>query len=296
MAAPVTLAPSHIETASHVRATRWGKLRRIPITVQVSIAVLIVMVLLVVLAPVFTAYEPSQMNLRARLMPPFVDAAHILGTDATGRDMAARILYGGQVSLLVGGLATLVGLLAGTLLGIVSGYVRGWADALITYIIDLQLALPFLLLAVAVALILGTSPLVLILLAALSTLPLVARLVRGLVLSLREREFVLAAHALGATPLHIMRLHLFPNLTGALLVLATLSVGRIILLESSLSFLGIGVQPPTPAWGVMINEGRQYLAAEWWLSTLPGLALVLLTMAIGTIGDWLRDRLDVAAG
>jgi peptide/nickel transport system permease protein len=167
-------------------------------------------------------------------------------------------------------------------------------DSLIMYLVDVQLALPFILLAVAVALVLGTSLTVLIGLAALSTWPVYARVVRGIVLSLRSREFVVAARALGATPLHIMWFHLIPNLISSLMVLAMLNVGRIILLESGLSFLGIGVQPPTPSWGNMINEGRQYLSSAWWLSTMPGLALLLLTMAVGTLGDWLRDLMDVS--
>jgi len=159
-----------------------------------------------------------------------------------------------------------------------------------------QLSLPFLLLAVAVALVLGTSLSVLIFLAALATWPVYTRVVRGMVLSLREREFVIAARALGATNLHIMIRHLLPNLAAPLLVLATLSIGRIILLESGLSFLGIGVQPPTPSWGNMINEGREYLSTAWWLATMPGVALVVLTMTVGTIGDWLRDLMDITIG
>jgi len=248
----------------------------------------------VLLADVLTPHRPETINLRARLAPPLTLTEHPLGTDATGRDVLTRILHGGRVSLLVGVVSTLIGLALGTLLGIISGYFRGWLDELIMYLVDVQLALPFVLLAVAVALVLGRSLPVLIGLAALSTWSLYARVIRGEVLSLREREFIVAARSLGAQDAYIMLRHMLPNLAGPLLVLGTLSVGRIILLESGLSFLGIGIQPPTPSWGGMINDGRDYLSSAWWLATLPGVALMLLVLAVGTLGDWLRDRLDVA--
>lgn len=255
---------------------------------------LALLVIAILFADSVAPNDPNTMRLRARLSPPFMNPDFLLGTDATGRDILSRILHGGRVSLLVGFAATLLGLAVGTLLGVVSGYLRGWIDTVVMYLVDVQLALPFLLLAVSVALVLGTSMSVLIGLAALSTFPAVARVVRGLVLALREREFVTAAQTLGGTRWHIMRQHLLPNLVAPLLVLATISVGRIILLESGLSFLGIGVQPPTPSWGGMINEGREYLAIAWWLATMPGLALVVLTMTVGILGDWLRDLMDVS--
>jgi len=268
--------------------------RRLNVAVLLSAAVLIVMTTAVLLADVLTPHRPETINLRARLAPPLTLTEHPLGTDATGRDVLTRILHGGRVSLLVGVVSTLIGLALGTLLGIISGYFRGWLDELIMYLVDVQLALPFVLLAVAVALVLGRSLPVLIGLAALSTWSLYARVIRGEVLSLREREFIVAARSLGAQDAYIMLRHMLPNLAGPLLVLGTLSVGRIILLESGLSFLGIGIQPPTPSWGGMINDGRDYLSSAWWLATLPGVALMLLVLAVGTLGDWLRDRLDVA--
>lgn len=268
--------------------------RRVNLSVLLSVAVLVLMTAAVLLADVLTPHRPETINLRARLAPPLTLAEFPLGTDATGRDVLTRILHGGRVSLLVGVVATLIGLALGTLLGIISGYFRGWLDEVIMYLVDVQLALPFVLLAVAVALVLGRSLTVLIGLAALSTWSIYARVIRGEVLSLREREFVVAARSLGATDSYIMARHLLPNLAGPLLVLGTLSIGRIILLESGLSFLGIGIQPPTPSWGGMINDGRDYLSSAWWLATLPGVALMLLVLAVGTLGDWLRDRLDVS--
>lgn len=297
-AQPARLYPALPSRSLRQSARSWRTLwlKRSTFTVNVSLFVLVTVVLAVLFAGVVAPHDPTDMNLRERLSPPVWQGGSwefALGTDATGRDLLSRVLHGGQVSLLVGGVGTLFGLVLGTFLGIVAGYLRGRVDELILYLVDVQLSLPFLLLAVAVALVLGTSLTVLIFLAALATWPVYTRVVRGVVLSLREREFVVAARALGATDGHIMRHHLLPNLVAPLLVLATLSIGRIILLESGLSFLGIGVQPPTPSWGNMINEGREYLATAWWLATMPGVALVLLTMAVGTLGDWLRDLMDV---
>jgi peptide/nickel transport system permease protein len=292
--------PSSVLTLSPAPAQRriagmlwqfWKK--RANLAVTLSIVVLVLLLAAVLLADAIAPHSPGTINLRSRLLPPFTDPAFPLGTDATGRDIFSRILYGGQVSLAVSLFASIGGLALGTLLGLVSGYSRGLVSDIIMYLVDVQLALPFLLLAVSVALVLGTSITVLIGLAALSTWPVYARVVRGSVLTLREREFVVAAQAAGASHVHIMRWHLLPNLVAPLVVLVMLNVGRIILLESGLSFLGIGVQPPTPSWGIMINEGREYLSSAWWLSIMPGIVLILLTMAVGTIGDWLRDLMDV---
>jgi peptide/nickel transport system permease protein len=274
------------------RRSRWR--RNLTPAVVISLIVLAAILAVTLLADMIAPHQPGTINLRFRLMEPLVNPAYPFGTDATGRDIFSRVVYGGQISLLVSVVATVTGLALGTALGLVSGFMRGRIDSAIMYLVDVQLALPFILLAVAVALVLGTSLTVLIGLAALSTWPVYARVVRGIVLSLRHREFVVAAQAVGATPLHIMWFHLVPNLVSPLMVLAMLNVGRIILLESGLSFLGIGVQPPTPSWGNMINEGREYLSSAWWLSTVPGIALLLVTMAVGTLGDWLRDLMDVS--
>ncbi len=301
MSAVSSLNPPMDKPVAHVahtpRRRRWRQ--RLTVPAALSMALLLALVLAVLLADVLAPADPTTINLRARLQPPLQSNAegllqYPLGTDATGRDILSRLLYGGQVSLFVGGVSALLGLLVGTLLGLVSGYARGWLDEVLMYLVDVQLSLPFILLAVAVALVLGRSLAVLVGLAALSTWPLYARVVRGEVLSLREREFVLAADALGAGPWRIMRVHLLPNTLASILVLATINIGRIILLESALSYLNIGIPPPAPSWGTMINEGRDYLATAWWLATLPALALMLLTLAVGTLGDWLRDVLDVS--
>ncbi|MDX2140730.1 MAG: ABC transporter permease [Chloroflexota bacterium] len=290
------IAASNQAMPALTQGQRWRWLREMNVTIRVATVVLLIMVLAVVLADFIAPGDPTAQSLRARLTPPLTNPDYLLGTDGTGRDLLMRLLHGGRVSLLIGITATIIGTVVGVALGVVSGYARGWVDEVISYVAEVQLSLPFVLLAIAVALVLGRSLAVLIGLAALSTWPLYSRVVRGEVLSLREREFVVAARALGGNSTHIILRHLLPNIAAPILVLATINIGRIILLESGLSFLGIGIQPPTPSWGNMISDGREVLPVAWWISTLPALALMLLTLAIGTLGDWLRDVLDVAVG
>lgn len=271
--------------------------RNTTLAVRLSLLALVLVVIPVVFADVFAPHPPTAIDLRNRLLPPgWTEEGtweYPLGTDATGRDILTRILYGGRISLTVGVIASVIGLVVGTALGLISGYVRGLVDQAIMFLVDVQLSLPFILLAVAVALVLGNSLPVLVGIAALSAWPHYARVVRGVVLTLNEQEFVVASRAVGGGHRHIMLSHMLPNLVSSMLVLATLSLGRIILLESGLSFLGIGVRPPTPSWGNMISDGRQFLTNAPWCAVMPGIALVIVTMAIGTIGDWLRDVTDV---
>ena len=279
------------------RFSLWWK-HKSNFAVNLSVVVLIIITLMSAFAAHLSPHDPHVIDLRSRLLPPaWVEGAgrwsHPFGTDRLGRDVFSRTLHGGRVSLSIGVLASVAGLVVGTTLGLISGYIRGRLDHLIMYLIDVQLSLPFILLAIAVALILGNSLIVLIGIAALSAWPFYARVVRGNLLSLRNREFTLAAQALGASSVHIMRTHLLPNVLSPILVIATLSLARIILLESGLSFLGIGVPPTTPSWGNMINEGRGNLNNAAWIALTPSIFLMLLTMAVGTIGDWLRDVTDV---
>lgn len=280
------------------RFALWWR-RKSNLATNLSVFVLFAIVLMSVCADLLSPLDPNAIDLRSRLMPPAWvysggnDWGHPLGTDRIGRDMWSRTLHGGRVSLVVGALASLAGLVVGSALGLISGYVRGGFDHLVMYLIDVQLSLPFILLAIALALILGSSLIVLIGIAALSAWPFYARVVRGSVLSLRRREFTIAAQALGASPLHIIVKHLLPNVLSPVLVIATLSLARIILLESGLSFLGIGVPPTIPSWGNIINEGRGNLNNAAWIALVPSVFLMLLTMAVGTIGDWLRDVTDV---
>ncbi len=275
----------------------WWK-QKSSFAVNLSVAILIIITLMSAFAAHLSPHDPNVFDLRSRLVPPaWIEGAgtwsHPFGTDRLGRDIFSRTLHGGRVSLSIGVVASVAGLVVGTTLGLISGYIRGRFDHLIMYLIDVQLSLPFILLAIAVALILGNSLVVLIGIAALSAWPFYARVVRGNLLSLRKREFTLAAQALGASPVHIMRTHLLPNVLSPVLVIATLSLARIILLESGLSFLGIGVPPTTPSWGNMINEGRGNLNNAAWIALTPSAFLMLLTMAVGTLGDWLRDVTDV---
>lgn len=280
------------------RFALWWR-RQSSLAVNLSALVFIGILLTSVFADALSPQDPNAIDLRSRLAPPaWADGdggswTHPLGTDRIGRDVLSRTLHGGRVSLAIGILASVAGLVAGAALGLVSGYIRGAFDHLIMYLIDVQLSLPFILLAIALALILGNSLIVLIGIAALSAWPFYARVVRGNVLSLRRREFTIAAQALGASPFHIIVRHLLPNVLSPILVIATLSLARIILLESGLSFLGIGVPPTIPSWGNMIDEGRGNLNNAAWIALTPSVFLMLLTMAVGTVGDWLRDVTDV---
>ena len=281
---------------ANIQKPRWWEslqnlARQMPPQVILSFMILAVIVMGAVFPTWFTDFDPNIPTFRARLTPPG-DPTFVLGTDELGRDMFSRVLYGGQASLIIGVFAATLGLVVGTAAGMVAGYFGGWLDHLIMYLVDVQLSLPFLLLAIAVALVFGNSLLVMIVIAGLATWPGYARLCRGLILSLRELDYVSAACSLGASNARIIVHHLLPALVAPLLIFLTINLGRVILIESALSFLGIGIKPPTPSWGGMIDQGRSLLGAAWWVSTVPGVALTLLTLAIGSIGDWLRDVLD----
>ncbi len=240
--------------------------------------------------------SPVHGNLAQRLLPPsyrfFAPSAHPLGTDQLGRDMLSRLLYGSRVSLMVGFNAVLIGGMVGVTVGMISGYAGGVTDRLLMRIVDMQLSIPLILLALIVIAATGPSLGNLIIVLALTSWIRYARLVRGQVLALRQREFVLSAVAVGARPWHILRYYILPNILTPILVIATLEFSRVILLEASLSFLGLGVQPPWPSWGRMLAEGRAYIATAWWVTTLPGLAIVVTVMGANFIGDWLRDYFD----
>lgn len=263
----------------------------VPLKVHLSFATLLLIVFAALFPQVVTDVGPNTPFFSDRLTPPG-DPKFPLGTDDLGRSLLSRVVYGGRASLLIGFFATLFGLALGTMLGVLAGYAGRTTDHIVMYLVDVQLSLPFLLLAIAIALVLGNSLPILIVIAGLATWPRYARVCRGVVLSLRELDYVLAARAVGAGPLHIVTWHILPGLFAPLMVIVTISMGRVILIESALSFLGIGIKPPTPSWGNMIDQGRSLLGIAWWVSTIPGIALTMLTMSIGTIGDWLRDVLD----
>jgi peptide/nickel transport system permease protein len=259
---------------------------------------LFVLALIVVAAaaPWIAPQDPTRQSLRARLKAPTLEAAdgkaYLLGTDHLGRDVLSRMLWGARVSLLVGFAAVGVGGLVGALLGIVAGYRGGWADTVIMTVADAQLAFPFILLAIGIIAVLGPSFATLIVVIGLSGWMSYARVLRSQVLVLRSREFVDAIHALGGSMPRVIARHIVPNVLSSLVVIATLELARSIVLEATLSFLGLGVQPPTPSWGGMVQEGREYLDSAWWISTSPGLLLMVTSLAVSRTGDWLRDLLD----
>jgi len=234
----------------------------------------------------------DKIDLMARLAKPFASAAHPFGTDPLGRDVLARVVAGGKISLLVGFTSVIGAVIFGVVVGLIAGYYRGFWDMLVMRFADLQLAMPFILLAITFIAIVGGSLTNTIILLIVSQWVQYARLVRGSVLTLREREFILSARAIGVKDWRIIFQHLLPNLIGPVIVLMTLNVANNILLESSLTFLGLGVDPTIPSWGGMLADGRTYLQTAWGVSVFPGLAILLTVLGLNLLGDWLRDSLD----
>ena len=244
-----------------------------------------------VLAPLLSPEDPSAQDLAERLAPPHT-AAHVLGTDAVGRDILSRVVFGSRVSLTVGFLAVGVAGTIGTFLGMLAGYHGGWAETLIMRTADLQLAIPSLVLAIAVIAVLGPGLVKVIAVLGITGWVQYGRIVRGEILSIRNREYVEAARAVGADSTRIVGRHILPNITAAIVVVATLQVGTMIVTEASLSFVGLGVPLNVPSWGGMAAEGRDYLATAWWIATFPGLAIMVTVLGMNLLGDWLRDALD----
>ena len=258
--------------------------------------VVLVAVVVALLAPWAAPRSPVAGNLAARLKPPAWQdgavAGRLLGTDVLGRDVLSRLIWGARISLLIALAATLIGATVGSVVGLLAGYHRGGVDTVLTKVIDVQLAFPFVLLAIAVVAVAGPSVPVLVIVLAIGAWVGHARIVRGLVLSLRERDYVQAARALGARAPRIVVRHLVPEVLPTIVVLATFDVGRIIILESTLSFLGLGVQPPTPSWGSDLRDAAIYVRQAWWTAAFPGLAIMAVVLAVNLLGDGLRDWLD----
>lgn len=283
--------------ARATRRTLGSKLLANPVSL-VALLFLILVLVCAVAAPWLAPHDPDLQSLRRRLLPPVWlpggSAAHPLGTDPLGRDMLSRILYGARISLLVGVSTVVLQALIGVAAGVVAGYFRGAVDNVIMRVADVQQAIPFLVLVVAVAAVVGPSLVNTILILGLIGWVTYGRLVRAQVLSLVQQEYVTAARALGGRDLRVMVRHLLPNLVAPITVVATLTVSTMILVEASLSFLGLGVPPPAATWGGMVADGRNYLVTAWWVSVEPGIAIFLTVLAINLVGDWLREVLDPA--
>ncbi|QND54598.1 ABC transporter permease (plasmid) [Phyllobacterium sp. 628] len=250
------------------------------------------MCLAVIFSGVLFPGGAEKIDLMARLLPPFTKWAHPFGTDPLGRDVLARVITGGKISLQVGFISVAGAVVIGVVMGLISGYYRGFWDMIVMRFADVQLAMPFILLAITFIAIAGGGLTNMIILLIVSQWVQYARLVRGSVLSLRDREFILSARAIGVKDYRILFQHLLPNLIGPVIVLMTLNVATNILLESSLTFLGLGVDPLIPSWGGMLADGRTYLQNAWWVSVFPGLAILLTVLGLNLLGDWLRDSLD----
>jgi peptide/nickel transport system permease protein len=262
-----------------------------------GLVLIVVFVTVALSAPLLGLPDPIRSDLRARMLAPtwtglFSPGAHPLGTDQVGRDILSRIVYGSRITLVVAASAVVLGGVIGVFLGIVAGYVGGITDRVLMRLVDIQLAIPLMLLALLVVAALGPSLTNLVLVLAVTSWIRYARIIRGQVLTLRDREFVLSARAVGASRLRIMLRHILPNVMTPALVVATLELARVIIMDAALSFLGLGVQPPTASWGRMLAEGRVYISSSWWIVTFPGLAIVLTVLSVNLFGDWLRDVFD----
>jgi peptide/nickel transport system permease protein len=296
MSASVSVAaPRTPVAAARPREARVAGWRRARVVVLAALF-LVALVGLAVAAPLVAPHDPNRTVLVQRLRPPVWDSrgdwTNPLGTDALGRDILSRLIYGARISLLVGASAVLVGGTAGVLAGLVAGFYGAWVEAALMRLGDVQLALPFILLALAIMAAIGPGLVNVIVVLALGQWVEYARIVRGEVLSLREREFVDAARILGQRDHVILRRHVLPNVLSSVVVLGSLSIGTVILAEASLTFLGAGVGADVPSWGGMIAEGREYMSAAAWIAAIPGVALMVTILAINLIGDWLRDVLD----
>lgn len=276
------------------RASQWRRL-----TGQKLAAVAALFLFLLVVAAVFgslvSPHDPNAIDLSLRNQPPGTAAPdggvpYLLGTDALGRDVLSRIIIGARVTLAVGLASVLLSGVVGVAVGLIAGQYRGKVDEIIMRFVDLQMSIPSLLIALLVLYVLGGSFLNVILILAVIRWMVYTRLTRGLMLTLREQLYVEAAHAIGARDLRVVFRHMLPNLLSPVMVLATLEVATVLLTESSLSFLGLGIQPPDTSWGQMLSEGREYLSTAWWLIAFPGLAILLTALSLNIVANWMRER------
>lgn len=272
-----------------LRSEAWRRFRR-QTPAMLGLTILVILVLAAIAAPVLTPYDPEKLKLTDVLIHP--NLTHLLGTDHLGRDMFARLLYGGRLSLVIGFLAVGIGLIVGMPLGAVSGYYGGWVDMVVQRIADILLSFPSILMALALVAVLGVGLRNVIISVGVSAIPSFIRLVRGSVLSIREQTYIEAARSVGVRDHVILRRHILVNALAPVIVQATLNLGTAILVAAGLGFLGLGVQPPTPEWGAMLGDGRQYIFSASYMATFPGLAIFLAVLGFNLMGDGLRDALD----
>lgn len=270
-----------------------GELSRLP---WIPFAIIAALVVVAVFAPLIAPQSPTEQSLPDKLLPPVWEdggsRTHLLGTDALGRDMLSRLVYGARVSLTAAACALLAGGGVGLAVGVLAGYAGGRVDAALMRVVDATLSFPTILIALLLAVSLGQGLRTIVLAIAFIIWARFARVVRGEVLAVKARDFVALARVHGCSGLRIMAVHILPNVTNTFMVLLTLHIGFVIIVEASLSFLGAGIPPPTPSWGQMVADGRSYIASAWWLSVVPGAAIMLVVLAFNLFGDWLRDWLD----
>ena len=271
----------------------WRLIRSWPV---IPIIILALLATFAVFAPLLANQDPEKGNLRVRLVPPVWleggSSEHLLGTDQQGRDIWSRIVYGTRISLMIAMIVLSAGAVGGTALGIVSGFFGGLVDEILMRLVDLTFAMPFILVALVVAIVLGQAIEIIIILLIIFSWGAFARQARGETLALKERDYVAQARVAGGTSRYIMTRHILPGLINTIIVMASLRVGQLILAESILSFLGLGIPPPTPAWGAMVADGRGYISTAWWTSFFPGVMIFLTVMGFNFMGDWFRDYFD----
>lgn len=263
---------------------------------MIGLIIVVAVIIAAVAAPVLAPHDPTKLALKQRMLPPAWSEggswSYPLGTDQLGRDVWSRILYGSRISVMVGVVSVAISGIIGVLIGLVAGFYGGLIDSVLSRVVDTFLAIPFIVLALAVVGVLGPSIVNLIVVLTLTGWVSYSRVVRGEAMALKEREYIIAAEMIGQEKWIIALRHVLPNVMASIIVLTTLNVASTIISESSLSFLGLGVQPPTITWGGMLADGRQHIATSWWLATFPGLAITITVLGIIFLGDWLRDVLD----
>jgi peptide/nickel transport system permease protein len=282
-------------TQTFVSAQPLRQLTRVRLAPWAPVVLIVLFVLAAIFAPLIAPYDPNAQNLLGRMKSPGTVSRsfyYLLGSDELGRDLLSRLIYGARVSLSVAFASVILSGTVGVLLGMLAGYLRGWVEVIVMRVVDVFLSIPAILLAIITVAVLGPGLINVIVVLALTRWPRYARVAYGQTLGIANMPYVRLATFMGAGPLRILFRHILPNIIGAVTVVATLEFGLMVLFEAGLSFLGLGVQPPTASWGAMLSTGRNYLATAWWIATFPGVCLFLLILAINLIGDNLRDQFD----